>query len=115
MPVKRVRGGADFVEIDDGERIIRVSEADLPPDTKEKMALAMRDLLQAGLDHRQKVKDLPAGDPHQATDPATLPEYGERMFWEGQGANKELVARSVIVESVVWDGTVYVPSLRRAE
>ena len=110
MPVRAVRAGADFVEINDGGRIMRVTEADVAPGSKEKMAAAILALLQEQLTVRQRVRDLPDGDPDKTTDPAR----GEKLFWEGQGANRELVSRTVIVESVVWDGTVYVPTLRRA-
>ena len=110
MPVRAVRAGADFVEIDDGGRVIRVTEADVPAGSKEKMAQAILALLQEQLTVRQRVRDLPDDDPDKSTDPAR----GEKLFWEGQDANRELVSRSVIVESVVWDGTRYHPALRRA-
>ncbi len=110
MPVRAVRAGADFVEVNDSGRIFRVTEADVPPGSKEKIAQAIQALLQEQLTVRQRVGDLPDDDPDKAGDPAR----GEKLFWEGQGANRELVSRTVIVESVVWDGTVYVPTLRRA-
>lgn len=112
MPVRAVRAGADFVEIDTGGTLIRVSEADVKAKTKDKMAVAIQALLQEGLTTRIKLRDLPSDEPTKATDPAA--DYGERMFWEGQGGNRELVSRSVIVESVTWDGERYVPALRRA-
>ncbi len=110
MPVRAVRAGADFVEIDDGGRIVRVTEADVSPGSKAQMALAIQALLQEQLTVRQRVHDLPGVDPDQASDPGR----GEKLFWEGEDANRELVSRAVIVESVVWDGERYVPRLRRA-
>ena len=112
MPVRAISAGADFVEINDGGRSLRVSEADIAPGSKDKMALAIRALLQEQLTTRTKVRDLPDDDPDRDTDPASF--MGERMFWEGQGGNRELVSRSVIVEDVRWDGERYVPRLRRA-
>ncbi len=112
MPVRAVRAGADFVEIDTGGRIIRVTEADVAGADKDQMGPAIRDLLQERLATRTLVLDLSDDEPAKASDPKA--DFGERMFWEGQGGTKELVSRAVIVESVVWDGARYVPSLRRA-
>ncbi len=113
MPVRAISAGADFVEIDVGGRSLRVSEADVAPGSKNKMALAIRTLLQEQLTTRVKVRDLPNNDPDKTTDPVAV--HGEAMFWEGAGGNKDLVSRAVIVEDVVWDGERYVPTLRRAE
>ncbi len=77
---------------------------------KTKTALVLKELLQEDLTFRQRVRDLPADDPDKTTDPA----LGERLFWEGRGNNRELVARSTIVESCVWDGEQYVIWMRRA-
>lgn len=110
MPVRAVRAGADFVEINDGGRVHRVTEADVAPGSKENMAQAILALLQEQLTVRQRLRDLPDDDPDKTTDPAR----GEKLFWEGQNANRELVGRSVIVESITWDGGRYVPTLRRA-
>jgi hypothetical protein len=112
MPVRAVSAGADFVEINDGGRVSRVAESDVAPGSKDKMALAIQSLLQEALTTRIRVRDLPDDEPTKTTDPAA--EYGERMFWDGQGINKSVVSHAVIVESVVWDGTSYVPTLRRA-
>lgn len=109
MPVRSVKPTSTFVEINDGGRVIRFGEADVPAGSKEKMAIAIQALLQEGLTKRQKVRDLPDDDPDKTTDPA----MGEQMFWEGRGGNRELVSRSVIV-TVVWNGEVYYPTVRRA-
>lgn len=109
MPVRAVSAGSDFIEINDGGRIIRVTETDVAPGAKDKMALAIQALLQFGLDTRIKIRDLPDDEPTKTVDPAR-----SDFFWEGHDGNKELVARPVIVESVVWDGTRYVPTLTRA-
>jgi hypothetical protein len=120
MPVRAVRAGADFVEINNGGKIIRATEADLWAGNKKNTALAFQGFLQKGLDVIQVIADLPADDPDKTTDPKLA--RGERMFWgdsDGKiqanpSKNDQLVSRSVIVESVTWDGTVYVPALRRA-
>ena len=77
---------------------------------KTKAAAALKEVLQEDLTTRQRVRDLPADDPDRTTDPAR----GERLFWEGQGANRELVSRATIVEDVTWDGERFVFTLRRA-
>lgn len=120
MPVTAVRAGADFVEINDGGRIIRATEADLWAGNKAKTAAAFQAFLQKSLDVIQPIADLPADDPDKTTDPKLA--MGERMFWGDKDGkiqtnaskNDRLVGRSVIVEFVVWDGERYVPALRRA-
>ena len=86
---------------------VRFQDAD-----KTKTALVLKDLVQEDLTVRIKLIDLPDDEPTKAVDPA--PEFGERMFWEGHGRNKELVSRSTIVESCVWDGERFVFTMRRA-
>ena len=79
---------------------------------KTKVALVLKELVQEDLTTRIRLRDLPDDEPTKTVDPA--PQFGERMFWEGHGRNKELVSRSTIVESCVWDGTVYAFTMRRA-
>ena len=67
---------------------------------KTKTALVLKELLQEDLTTRIRLRDLPDDEPTKTVDPA--PEYGERMFWEGNGARRELVSRATIVESCVW-------------
>lgn len=114
MPVRAVRAGTDFVEIDVGGRTMRAAEIDIAPGSKDKMALAIKLLLQEQLTTRIRLSDLP-DDEEFKNEPPPVEKYGERMFWEGQGGNRELVSRSVIVEDVTWDGERYVPHLRRAK
>lgn len=113
MPVRAVFAGADFVEIDVGGRIIRVTEADIAPGTKDEMALTIKTLLQERLTTRTRLRDLPDDEEFKDVRPP-VKIYGETMFWEGRGGSRELVSRSVIVEDVTWDGERYVPHLRRA-
>ena len=78
---------------------------------KTKIAAALKDVLQEDLTVRQNLRDdIPDDDPDKTTDPA----LGERLFWEGNGVNRELVSRSTIVESCVWDGVRFVFTMRRA-
>ena len=79
---------------------------------KTKTAAVLKALLQEDLTIRVKLKDLPDDEPTKTVDPA--PQFGERMFWEGHGRNKELVSRSTIVEDVTWDGARFVFTMRRA-
>jgi len=72
---------------------------------EDKVALVIKDLIQADLDVVQARKTLSNDDPDKVTNP-NRPD----LFWRGD----DLVGRGVIVESVVWDGTRYVPTLRRA-
>ena len=79
---------------------------------KTKVAITLKALVQEDLTTRIRLRDLPDDEPTKTVDPA--PEYGERMFWEGRGANRELVSRATIVESCVWDGESFVFTLRKA-
>ena len=86
---------------------LRFQDAD-----KTKVAAVLKDVLQADLEVVIRVRDLPDDEPAKAADPAA--EYGERFFWRGRGANKDLVARATIIESVVWDGMAFQIKRRRA-
>lgn len=120
MPVRAVSAGKDFVEINNGGNIIRITESDVPPGSKKKMAKAIQEALQKGLSVIQPIAGLPGDDDDKTTDPKTA--RGERMFWADSDGkvqanpskNTHLIGRSVIVEAITWDGTAYVPSLRRA-
>lgn len=72
---------------------------------KTKLAEQMKIDLQASIDHRILRTDMPFDDPAIISDPSR-PDF----FWDGDN----LVARAVIVESVVWDGQRYVPVLKGA-
>ncbi|KKM98374.1 hypothetical protein LCGC14_1158670 [marine sediment metagenome] len=85
---------------------VRFQDAD-----KTKTAVVLKTLLQEDLTTRTKLKDLPDDEPTKTVDPAL--QFGERMFWEGHGANKVVVSRSTIVESCVWDGERFVFTMRR--
>ena len=76
---------------------------------KTKTALVLKELLQEDLTVRIRLRDLPDDEPTKTVDPAR-----EDFFWEGRGINKELVSRSTIVESCVWDGERFVFWMRRA-
>lgn len=119
MPVRAVKAGADFVEINNGGTVIRATEAALWTGNKKNTALAFQEFLQKGLNVTIPIADLPSDDDDKTTNPKLV--KGERMFWGDKDGviqanpskNDQLVSRFVIVESVTWDGTVYVLSLRR--
>ncbi len=79
---------------------------------KTKTALVLKTLLQEDLTTRTRLRDLPDDEPTKTVDPVT--EFGERMFWEGNGRNTVVVSRSTIVEDCVWDGERFVFTMRRA-
>ncbi len=78
---------------------------------KTKVALMLKALVQEDLTTRIRLRDLPDDEPTKTVDPA--PQFGERFFWEGRGAKKELVSRSTIVADCVWDGERFVFTMRR--
>jgi hypothetical protein len=113
MPIRGIKSGADFVELNVGGTVSKVLEGDVAGvGTKEEIAAAFVPFLQDQLDVRQKLNTLPSDDPDRSTDPAQ-----PFLFWDGPGqpGNTDLVSRSVIVEDVVWNGSVYVVTLRRAQ
>ncbi len=89
-----------------------VNDPALQDSDKDRLALTLQTIIQEDLTVRSKVRDLPDDDPDKDTDPASF--MGELLFWEGQGGNKDLVGRSTIVESVVWDGVRFIIEMRRA-
>jgi hypothetical protein len=79
---------------------------------KTKTALVLKTLLQEDLTTRTRLRDLPDDEPTKTVDPA--PQFGERFFWEGHGANRVVVSRSTIVKDCVWLVDHYHFELRRA-
>ena len=84
---------------------VRFQDAD-----KTKTAIVLKELLQEDLTLRIRLRDLPDDEPAKTVDPA----LGERFFWEGQGINRELVARATIVEAVVLVGEHFSFKMRTA-
>ena len=113
MPIRGIRSGPDFVELNVGGTITNILEGDVVGvGTKEEIAAAFIPFLQDILDVRQKLNTLPNDDPDRTIDPAK-----PWIFWDGPGqpGNTDLVGRSIIVEDVIWDGSVYVVTLKRAQ
>ncbi len=79
---------------------------------KTKTALVLKELVQEDLTTRIKLRDLPDDEPTKTVNPAA--QFGERMFWEGNGINRELVSRSTIVVDCNWSGERFVFTMRRA-
>ena len=103
----------DGMAISDRERVYDLLNNPLFQDAdKTKTALVLKELLQEDLTTRIRLRDLPDDEPTKTVDPVAT--HGERMFWDGRGANRELVSRATIVESCVWDGKRFVFSLRNA-
>ena len=113
MPVRAVRYGSTFVEIEQGGRLVRVLESEVAPGSKDKMALAIKDLLNLRLQTRRRIKDLPDDDQIK-TGEEDISRFGERMFKEGRGANEELVSQPAIVTDCWWNGSVYQITIRKA-
>lgn len=89
-----------------------INDARFQDADKAKVALVLKELVQAELETVMRLRDLPDDEPTKTTDPA--PQFGERFFWRGRGANKELVSRDTIVEACVWDGERFVFTMRYA-
>ena len=104
MPVRSIKSTATYVEIDTGAGPQRFNFADFKGGHK-KVATDLKAAIQDYFDVRILRTDLPDDEPTKTTD-AVRPD----LFWDGA----DLVGRGVVVTDVVWDGTTYGVSLRRA-
>ncbi len=111
MPVHRIESTGTHVRLWKSSNVANRTEIDVVALLTQqggdnlKVAALIKSQLQDALDVVIRRTDLPADDPARITNP-NRPDF----FWDGP----DLVARPVIVESVVWDGIVYVISLRKA-
>ncbi len=82
-----------------------IDEGGESPAARLKIAAFIKQTMQDDIDVRVKRSTMPAEDEARQSNP-NRPDF----FWNGP----DLVSRSVIVEDVVWDGTTYSATLRRA-
>ena len=123
MPNVQYRGGFDFIEQLRGGGTTTFNESLLGVvGTKEEMAVLWKAFLQDQLDFRQSLNTLPGGspdnrDPDRTTDPAKPWLFWDPPQSEGGGNLNStfLVGRADIVESVVWTGSEYRVTVRRAQ
>lgn len=102
-----------FTEINVGGRVGRINHTDLGAGGQTKLALVLRELLQAQMDTRIPLADLPDDEPTKTVNPDAL-----NFFWgdnngviqNNPNRNDHLIARDTVVTEVVWDGTRYVVS-----
>lgn len=71
---------------------------------KRKVAALIKQQMQDAIDVRIPLYRLPREDPARQSNP-NRPDF----FWDGL----DLVARSIIVDNIRWNGTRYVPTLRK--
>ena len=114
MPVSSITVTDLYVEVNWGGEVLHFDFANFPPSANTNLKRqqhitehAQRELF----DTRQRLTTLPDDDPDKTIDPG-LPT----LFWEGTGGNTDLVARSIVIEDVVYDDTLSPPlsfTLRR--
>ena len=100
-----------FTEINVGGRVGRINHTDLGSGGQAKLALVLKELLQAQIDTRIPIADLPDDEPTKTVNP-DAPNF----FWgrpngtihANPNQNDHLIARDTVVTEVVWDGTRYV-------
>ena len=105
--VIRVYSSANRSEEVDAD-VERVKLAPTDRNDAIKVAAQLTTELQAKLDVRQLLRDLPEDDPDRTVDPGR----GD-LFWQDIDGERYLVGREGIV-TVTWSGTQYIPSWRRA-
>ncbi len=111
MPVKAIESTTDRIIIDLGDGPVELLYLGLPGNSgSNQQRNGLVDGLNALMQTRQLLDDLPLDDPDRTIDPAV----GERIFHERVGPNSFLVSQSVIVEDAVWDGEKWNLILRRA-
>ena len=101
--MRALKSTGSYIEIDIGTGPQRLMFADFRGSRVNK-ANALKAALQALIDFRQPIADLPDDDPDKtATNAQLAAENGGRMFKDGS----DLVSRSNIIEDVFWDGETY--------
>ena len=98
MPIRAISSLGDRVVLNIGGISREFLFSSLPPGSRATKGVALKNLVQAFLDVRIPRASLPSDDPDKLADPAR-----PGLFWDGA----DLVARPVLVVSVVWDGTTY--------
>lgn len=89
MPISRfTKISETMYKLDTGEGPVSIDLSALAIPLDAAQVEKLRQVVQALLDTRQKVRDLPDDDPAKTTDPGRA-----NYFWEGQGGNKDLVSR----------------------
>ena len=98
MPVHSITVTDLYVEIDRGGDVIHLDYVDIPSGTPQAKIDHITDHVQTWFDHRVLLSDLPDGAPGKDADPG-LPHW----FWDGNGANRALVERHVVIDNVQYD------------
>ena len=109
-----------FVEVNVGGTITRINHSDLGAGGQKNLNDSMRDFLQAAIDVRIPLVDLPDGsDPLVGDEPTrTVNPNAPNFFWgdsngvvqNNPNRNNYLIERDTVVTEVVWDGTRYIVS-----
>ena len=117
-----IQATAELVDIDPQQGTGRATrtalETGLSGDTSEagrqKVAVALTDLLQRDMEIWNHIDDLPADEETIGWNANTMQtQFGDGMRWEREGPDLYLVSRADIIE-VTWNGTSYRVSVRDA-
>jgi hypothetical protein len=98
MPVHSITVTDLYVEIDRGGDILHLDFADIPNGTPQAKIDHVTNHVQTWFDHAVLLSDLPDSEPGKHADPG-LPH----LFWRGNGPNRELVTRHVLISDVQYD------------
>ena len=99
-----------FIEINIGGRVVHINYADLPGNTPAKRTNALKLLLQAEIDFRVSIADLPDDELTKTVNP-DAPNF----FWgkfdgtihPNPNQNDHIIARDTVVTDVAWDSSRY--------
>lgn len=99
-----------FVEINVGGRKGRINHTDLGAGGQAKLAIVLKELLQAQIDTRIPLADLPDDEPTKTVNP-DAPNFfwgdSDGVVQNNPNRNDHLIARDTVVTEVVWDGARY--------
>jgi len=100
-----------FTEINVGGRVGRINHTDLGAGGQAKLVLVLKDLLQAEIDVRIPLADLPDDESTKTVNP-DAPNFfwgdSDGVVQNNPNRNDHLIARDTVVTDVAWDGTRYV-------
>lgn len=118
MPIKSIVATDTYIEFDKGSGPVRINYADIPGNNLNARIDNLKAQVQAYLDRRQPLADLPIDDPDKTVNPGR-PD----LFWgradgtvhQNEAQNDHLISRPVTLVDLTFDGTRFSPTLMRTE
>ncbi|MCH7775742.1 MAG: hypothetical protein IH878_04260 [Gemmatimonadetes bacterium] len=101
-----------YIEINIGGRKARINYADLGAGGRAKLALVLKERLQAAIDGPRGLRaDFPDDEPNKTVNPNRPNEFwsdSDGVVQNNPNRNDRVTCRDTVVTDVVWDGERYV-------